>query len=118
VRDLLTETGMSFCIHDMSGSASPDWLTGPVAYLRYHGPTEVKYAGSYSPAHLRRAAARVREYQESGRDVFVYFNNDVGGHAVENALQLREFVSRRSGLQPDRPVRLQTGPTSFGPCRG
>jgi uncharacterized protein YecE (DUF72 family) len=29
---------------------------------------------------------------EAGRDVFVYFNNDMGGHAVFNALELREFV--------------------------
>lgn len=29
---------------------------------------------------------------EAGRDVFVYFNNDMSGHAVFNALELREFV--------------------------
>ncbi len=94
VRDLLTETGMSFCIHDMRGSASPDWVTGPLAYLRFHGPTEVKYAGCYSPAQLRRAAAQVRELQNAGHDVFAYFNNDGGGYAVKNALGLRALLQR------------------------
>jgi uncharacterized protein YecE (DUF72 family) len=29
----------------------------------------------------------------SGRDVFVYFNNDGHGHAVRNAERLREFAA-------------------------
>ena len=28
-----------------------------------------------------------------GKDVWMYFNNDLGGHAVRNALTLREFLA-------------------------
>src|SRR5262249_3038094 len=45
VRALLTETGMGFCIHDLRGAACPEWVTGPLAYVRFHGPTAVAYAG-------------------------------------------------------------------------
>ena len=37
-------------------------------------------------------AARLRERQGMGREVFVYFNNDGYGNAVRNAQKLREMV--------------------------
>src|SRR3712207_8514858 len=48
------------------------------------------YAGSYSEDDLAWWAARVREWEGSGRDVYAYFNNDGHGHAVRNAARLRE----------------------------
>ncbi len=92
VRSLLTQAGASFCIHDMRGSESPAWVTGPLAYLRFHGPTELKYAGCYTPDDLRRSADRIAGMQQAGRDVFAYFNNDDRGHAITNARQLKEFL--------------------------
>jgi uncharacterized protein YecE (DUF72 family) len=29
-----------------------------------------------------------------GLDVYAYFNNDIGGHAVRNAFDLRRYVVR------------------------
>jgi uncharacterized protein YecE (DUF72 family) len=34
----------------------------------------------------------IGEWHSQGRDVFAYFNNDGYGHAVRNALRLRELV--------------------------
>ena len=92
VRALLTETGMSYCIHDMRGFYCPRWVTGPVAYLRFHGPTEKKYAGCYTRAQLAGWAEAIRAIRESGHDVFVYFNNDDAAHAVRNAQELRGLL--------------------------
>lgn len=92
VRALLTETGMSHCIHDLRGFACPRWLTGSVAYVRLHGPTEKKYAGRYRPAQLRGWAEYIRHFRDSGHDVFVYFNNDEAGYAVANAKELQELL--------------------------
>jgi uncharacterized protein YecE (DUF72 family) len=62
-------------------------------YVRLHGPDpERLYAGSYSDAELGRLADRLRGWQAEGRDVFAYFNNDGFGHAVRNALRLRELA--------------------------
>src|SRR5205807_1945057 len=92
---------MSFCIHDMRGSVSPAWVTGPIAYLRFHGPNDVAYAGRYDRAHLRRWAEKIEAFQANGRDVFVYFNNDGGGHAVTNARELQALL----GVEPvTRPL--------------
>jgi uncharacterized protein YecE (DUF72 family) len=92
VRELLEEAGASYCIHDMRGFACPDWATGPAVYVRFHGPTEVKYAGRYSRDQLRRWADRIEAFAESGRAVYVYFNNDDRAYAVANALELMEML--------------------------
>jgi uncharacterized protein YecE (DUF72 family) len=105
VRALLAETGMSFCIHDMPGFACPEWVTARTVYLRFHGPGAKRYAGRYDRARLRDGAGRIDGYREAGHDVFVYFNNDVGGHAVTNAIQLREELGE--GVHPPEPGRAR-----------
>ena len=42
---------------------------------------------------LRRWADRVLEWHRQGRRVDVYFNNDLGGHAVHNARTLKQLVA-------------------------
>ena len=61
-----------------------DWI-----YLRFHGRN---YTERYSLDALRKHAMWIRAQMQACRDVFVYFNNDMSGHAVFNALELREFV--------------------------
>ena len=73
-------------------AACPEWVTGPLVYLRFHGPTERAYAGGYSRDHLRRWAKRVEAFRQSGRDVYAYFNNDDAGHAVADARTLRALL--------------------------
>lgn len=62
-----------------------DWV-----YLRYHGD---HYAGSYCARRLRAEANKIEEHLERGRDVYVYFNNDIGGHAIHNAGDLRRYLT-------------------------
>jgi uncharacterized protein YecE (DUF72 family) len=88
VREALREAGAGFCIHDMRGSASPCWVTARTVYLRFHGPTERAYAGSYPAEQLRPWAERIDGWRREGRDVYAYFNNDAGGCAVVNAREL------------------------------
>ena len=76
----------------MSGAQLPCILraTAPFVYVRLHGPDpDHLYGGSYSEDDLRWWADRLREWQQSGRDVFAYFNNDWEGTAVRNADTLR-----------------------------
>ena len=95
VFELLERRGAAYCV--MSGAGLPCVLraTAPVVYVRLHGPDDgVLYAGSYSEDDLRWWADRVGEWAGSGRDVYVYFNNDGYGHAVRNAERLRALVGR------------------------
>jgi uncharacterized protein YecE (DUF72 family) len=89
---LLDEHGVGFCIHDLRGASSPRWVTGPLAYVRFHGPTQTAYAGFYPRRHLEGWAEQIVEFQSAGRDVHVYFNNDQRGYAVANARELRTLL--------------------------
>ncbi len=91
VFDVLRDHGAALCIHDLIDDhpreRTADWL-----YLRYHGED---YGGSYSPQKLSAEADRIAGWLGDGRDVYAYFNNDLGGHAVENASDLALFVDHR-----------------------
>ena len=76
----------------MSGANLPCILkaTASFVYVRLHGPDpQEMYGGSYSADDLRWWADRISEWADQGRDVAVYFNNDLGGHAVHNARDLK-----------------------------
>lgn len=94
VRGLLAESGMSYCQHDMRDFPCPAWVTGPIVYVRFHGPSDRKYAGDYPSSALRRWADRLAAYAAAGRDVYAYFNNDVEGHALKNARELLAELGR------------------------
>src|SRR5262245_45772957 len=92
VRALLAAAGAGYCIHDMRGFDCPAWVTATTVYIRFHGPTDVRYAGRYDRAFLRDWASRIDAWRQDGHTVYAYFNNDASGHAVENARELLELV--------------------------
>jgi len=63
--------------------------TSTFAYARLHGAEEL-YVSGYSDEALDRWADRVRRWSAGGRDVFVYFDNDVKVHAPYNAICLAD----------------------------
>lgn len=95
VFSMLEHHDAAYCV--MSGAHLPCVLsaTAPFVYIRLHGPDrEHLYSGSYSDADLHWWADRVGEWESTGRDVFVYFNNDGDGNAVRNAQTLRHVLGR------------------------
>jgi uncharacterized protein YecE (DUF72 family) len=91
VLELLAGHGVALCLHDMPGSESGKRLVGPFVYLRFHG-ADARYSGGYGSRRLRRWADWLAEARHSGRDLHVFFNNDVGGHAPRDALTLRRLL--------------------------
>lgn len=61
-------------------------------YLRRHGPGE-PYSGGYPVSSLRADARWILGELAAGREGYAFFNNDVGGWAVRNALTLRRLLS-------------------------
>jgi uncharacterized protein YecE (DUF72 family) len=91
--ELMDRLEVALCLHDMHGKAANDHANrAPFVYIRRHGSSEQLYAGSYSPEAIQRDAERIESWTEEGRDVFVYYNNDIGGHAFRNALDLRSVL--------------------------
>lgn len=88
---LLDEHGVGFCTHDIAGLGVPRIATGPLAYVRFHGPGG-RYVGRYATQALVSWRDWMREQAEGGRQVYGYFNNDIHGHAIEDALVLKRLV--------------------------
>lgn len=114
---LLREHGIGLVVADTAGK----WpyledVTSDVVYVRLHGDAEL-YVSGYGDEALDRWAARVRAWASGtepadarrlgptaapapdGRDVFVYFDNDVKVRAPVDAMAL----ARRLGVGPPQP---------------
>jgi uncharacterized protein YecE (DUF72 family) len=94
VLDCLERHRVALCLHDMTGSASGRLSAGPFRYVRLHGPE--RYAGRYPDKALAGWAEWCVAEQGAGRDVYVYFNNDIGGHAPRDAVRLRAMCQKIS----------------------
>ena len=89
VYDLLDRQRAAVCIHDMAGSVTTEANNASFVYVRRHGLDVGPYTGCYTSDEINGDARRIRSWLKEGRTVFVYFNNDTKGYAVENARQLR-----------------------------
>lgn len=94
VLGLLERGGVALCLHDMPGSVAAPRPVGPFVYLRFHGAGQ-RYGGRYPGQRLRVWADRIAEWTAAGLPVWGYFNNDIGGHAIRDAVRLREMAARR-----------------------
>jgi uncharacterized protein YecE (DUF72 family) len=93
---LLRRHKAAYCIHDFADMKVPHEITANFTYIRFHGPTSAKYFGSYSSEQLRAWAKTIEDWSRRLSAIYIYFNNDPGGEAVKNALELKRLVS---GLQ-------------------
>ena len=89
---LLNKFGAGFCVHDLSGKETPRIVTADIIYVRFHGPTG-KYEGDYSKSMLQSWARWLKEHTKEAHSIYAYFNNDIGGHAINNAKTLRGQLS-------------------------
>jgi len=88
---LLAEHNAAFCIHDLGEMKTPIEITADFTYVRFHGPSSAKYSGSYPDRQLEEWARRIRGWRKELSSIYVYFNNDVGGCAVKNAMDLKRL---------------------------
>lgn len=93
---LLERYGASFCAHDMPELASPRWAAGSAAHVRFHGGVG-KYWGRYADEVLAGWADWMVEQAKAGRSVWAFFNNDIDGHAIDDALTLGAMVRQLTG---------------------
>jgi uncharacterized protein YecE (DUF72 family) len=90
---VLERHGAAYCVTSGAGLPCVLRATTNFIYVRLHGPDPNHlYTGSYSESDLNWWADRIGEWRVQNLDVFAYFNNDGYGHAVRNALRLRELV--------------------------
>ncbi|NUT46923.1 MAG: DUF72 domain-containing protein [Saccharothrix sp.] len=90
--ELLQRHNVALVVAESAGRfPEPLELTADFVYARLHGDEEL-YVSAYSDEALDRWAARFREWSTT-RDVFVYFDNTMGGAAPFDALALADRLS-------------------------
>lgn len=94
---LLKKYKIAFVIAE-SGDRFPsgEFITAKNIYIRFHGP-KGDYASGYSATYLQRYAEKISQWQQAGHHIWVFFNNDVHGYAIRNALTLIDYINRASG---------------------
>ncbi len=88
---MLDKYDVSLVYHDLAAS-KPSSINqkSNVVYLRFHGPTG-NYRETYSDNFLQGQAIFIRRWLSEGKEVYVYFNNTMGG-ALVNARYLQEIL--------------------------
>jgi uncharacterized protein YecE (DUF72 family) len=97
---LLRDSGIGLVVADTAGKWPRMFhVSADFVYLRLHGDVKI-YSSGYSDRALAGWASRIRAWAKDGRDVYVYFDNDVKVKAPFDALNLM----RKLGLEWGRPL--------------
>ena len=113
---LLRKHGIGLVVADTAGKWPKLFhVTAGFVYVRLHGDVKI-YTSGYSARALASWARRIRGWDRDGRDVYVYFDNDVKVKAPFDALNLM----RRLGLHWGEPfhgpgVRVPRLRYAYGP---
>ena len=93
VFDQLRRHGVALCFADWREIQVLQPVTADFVYIRRHyGPGK---GGNYPQKELDRDVMKIHEWLKSGLDVYLYFNNDMGGHAVRNAKYVKDALCSR-----------------------
>jgi len=93
VFELFKKYNIALCIHDFTGDLFLEKITANFIYIRFHGPIRLYY-GKYSSDHLNQWAEKISKWITQNIKIYVYFNNDAHGWAVENALEINKILKK------------------------
>jgi uncharacterized protein YecE (DUF72 family) len=117
---LLKEHDIGLVVADTAGKWPKMFdVTSDFVYLRLHGDVKI-YTSGYSRRALANWARRIRAWDADGRDVYVYFDNDVKVKAPFDALTLMRKLRLEWGLPLHKPgarvprLRMAYGPRVTG----
>jgi len=88
---VLKENKAAFCFSDYGDMDVELPSTADYVYIRRHG-TKSLGQGNYSGKALKSEAEKIKIWLDEGKEIYAFFNNDIGGYAPRNAIKLREFI--------------------------
>jgi uncharacterized protein YecE (DUF72 family) len=91
---LLKHYGIANVIADSGGRIAGSGVrTNSLVYLRFHGP-DGHYHDPYTTGALETYARKIIGWLFEGCQVWAFFNNDFGAHAVRNARELKALIEQ------------------------
>ncbi len=91
VYDILRRYKVGFCVFDMPKLTSPIIATTDFTYVRFHG-SESLYSSRYTDEEMADWAKKIKRLAKNLKFIYIYFNNDIAGYALENAATIRKFL--------------------------
>ncbi len=90
VYDKLAKHKITFC--GISHPTLPEEVVANtrLLYYRFHGRPEL-YKSKYTPGELQQVVIDIKQASHVGK-AFIYFNNDIGGSAIDNARQMQAYT--------------------------
>lgn len=95
---ILRDHNAALCLSDHADAPAPWAATADFVYVRGHG-TNGRYAGSYSESTLTAWSRQIAEWRQGGRDVYVYFDNDIKSAAPGDARALLQLMNDDQSLK-------------------
>jgi uncharacterized protein YecE (DUF72 family) len=89
-------------------------VTADFVYVRLHGDVRI-YTSGYTKRALGQWARRIRAWDAAGKDVYVYFDNDVKVKAPYDALNLMRSLGLRWLESPGVERRIPRLKRAYGP---
>jgi uncharacterized protein YecE (DUF72 family) len=102
---LLQQHNVALCLHDWHSAPWEQKLTADFSYVRFHGMGG-RYEGNYPDHMLKAWASKIQNWATRLSQIYLYFNNDVGGHAIRNARTLRDAVGKLADTS-SRPTKTK-----------
>ena len=90
---LLKKYNVAWVIADSPRYPKAEIVTVDFVYIRMHG-SKILFASKYTDKELKELAQKIKKWLKTA-DVYVYFNNDAYGYAIENAKELLELCLPR-----------------------
>jgi len=92
---LLRKYKAAWVIADSPHYPKVEEITADFIYVRMHG-SKVLFSSKYTKKELSSLAQKIKKWLKQKKDVYVYFNNDACGYAIENAKKLLKLCKPRS----------------------
>ncbi|MCX7779126.1 MAG: DUF72 domain-containing protein [Patescibacteria group bacterium] len=93
VYKILRKYNFALCWADAPCYPYKEVVTADYLYLRLHGHEQL-YASKYTKRQLEAYAKKIKEFFKKGKMIYVYFDNDAYGYAIENALELKKLLKK------------------------
>jgi uncharacterized protein YecE (DUF72 family) len=87
---LLKKYNVAWVIADSPRYPRADVVTADFVYIRMHG-SKIMFASKYTKEELKDLAKKIKKWLKQKLDVYIYFNNDAYGYAIENAKELLNY---------------------------
>ena len=87
VYNLLKKYKIAWVIADSPSYPKAEVVTADFIYIRMHG-SKLLFSSKYTKKELSSLSQKIKKWLKQNLDVYVYFNNDAYGYAIENAKEL------------------------------